>query len=152
MLDIKIGNIFECEEDIIAHQVNCLGIMGGGIALQIKKLYPNVFDEYYNYCIRRKKEREKLLGNLLICNDDKIIANCFGQLDISKRKCVTNYEMLEKSLTTLRMYAHINNLSIAIPYKIGCGLAGGDWNIVYNILKELFEKSCVKCVLYKFEG
>lgn len=152
MLDIKNGNIFDCDEDIIAHQVNCLGIMGGGVALQIKQHYPEVFEEYYNYCKQHEKEKQSLLGNILICGNDKLIANCFGQLNISKRTPQTNYEMLEKSLTTLRMYAYNNKLSIAMPYKIGCGLAGGDWNIVYNILKELFEKSCVKCVLYKFEG
>ena len=29
-------------------------------------------------------------------------------------------------------------LTIGFPYKIGCGLAGGDWNIVYNIIEEEF--------------
>lgn len=152
MLLVKKGNIFDCDEDIIAHQVNCLGVMGGGIALQIRNLYPTVYTTYYEYCKKRKHEKEKLLGNLLICNTkNKIIANCFGQLNISKRKCMTDYEMLKKSFTTLKMYAENCNLSIALPYKIGCGLAGGDWEIVYNILKDLFEQSNVKCVLYKFE-
>ena len=38
MLKIINGNIFDGNEDIICHQTNCLGIMGGGIALQVKKL------------------------------------------------------------------------------------------------------------------
>ena len=50
MLKIINGNIFDGNEDIICHQTNCLGIMGGGIALQVKKLYPNVYNEYSNLC------------------------------------------------------------------------------------------------------
>jgi len=42
-----------------------------------------------------------------------------------------------------------NNLSIAIPYGIGCGLAGGKWDIVYDIIEEVFNDYDV--VIYRKE-
>lgn len=40
------GNILETSEDIICHQVNCKGVMGAGLAKQIKSKYLNVYKEY----------------------------------------------------------------------------------------------------------
>ena len=48
MIYVK-GNLLESPVHIIAHQVNCLGIMGGGIALQIKNKWPKVFEEYKEF-------------------------------------------------------------------------------------------------------
>ncbi|WP_411668007.1 hypothetical protein [Bacillus subtilis] len=39
MIKIIQGDLLEAKENIIAHQVNCKGVMGSGIALQIKKKY-----------------------------------------------------------------------------------------------------------------
>ena len=44
------GNIFDCTENIIVHQTNCQGVMGSGIAKQVKERYPEVFNAYYHYC------------------------------------------------------------------------------------------------------
>lgn len=40
------GNILDAPENIIVHQVNCKGVMGAGLALQIKSKYPKAFTEY----------------------------------------------------------------------------------------------------------
>ena len=42
--------------------------------------------------------------------------------------------------------------SVSIPYNIGCGLAGGDWNIVSKMIEEIFGQSSIDCVLYKYGG
>ena len=38
------GNIFCCDVEAIVNTVNCVGVMGRGIALQFKKHYPDNFD------------------------------------------------------------------------------------------------------------
>ena len=50
----------------------------------------------------------------------------------------------------IRMWAENNNLSIAIPYGIGCSIANGDWNKVYKIIEKVFEDYDV--TLYKLGG
>ena len=59
---------------------------------------------------------------------------------------------LAMSLASVYRKAIQENLSVAIPYNIGCGLAGGDWNVVYEIIYKLFKNTDINCVLYKFQG
>ena len=58
MIKIINGDIFSGTEDIICHQVNTLGVMGSGIALQIKKLYPMVFTAYRMFCKRYGNDKD----------------------------------------------------------------------------------------------
>lgn len=50
MIKTVEGNILDAEEDIICHQVNCKGVMGAGLAKQIKSKYPNVYKDYKRLC------------------------------------------------------------------------------------------------------
>lgn len=151
MLQYKNGDILEAEEKIICHQTNCLGIMGAGLALQIARKYPEVDKKYRNFCIEYGEWN--FLGQTQLVNtyDDKIIANCFGQKRPGFGK-QTDYKALKTCLKAVEEFANQNNFSVAIPYKIGCGLAGGDWNIVEKIIKDIFEMSPIKCVIYKFNA
>ena len=151
MLQYKDGDILEAEEKIICHQTNCLGIMGAGLALQIARKYPEVDRKYRDFCIEYGEWN--FLGQTQLVNtyDDKIIANCFGQKRPGFGK-QTDYKALKTCLKAVEEFANQNNFSVAIPYKIGCGLAGGDWNIVEKIIKDIFEMSPVKCVIYKFNA
>lgn len=60
MIKIREGNLFDSNADIIAHQVNCQGIMGSGVARQIKKKYPEVFNMYEDMCMSNASKN--LLG------------------------------------------------------------------------------------------
>lgn len=134
--------------DIIAHQVNCMGVMGSGVAKQIKAKYPNVFATYKRFCESQKKHPEKMLGTVLISVEQseevgfpkRCIANLFAQYKYGRDgKCYTDYEALEKSLKGLANYANSMHLTVAIPYKMGCALGGGDWdNIVFPMIEQIF--------------
>lgn len=52
----------------------------------------------------------------------------------------TDYSAFEKCVSAIKLYAEKYNYSVGFPYKIGCGLAGGDWEIVLKIIKKYFEK------------
>ena len=144
------GNILKATEDVIVHQVNSIGIMGGGLALQIKNKYPEVYVKYKNLC--DKTLPENLLGRCQVikCHDEKYVANLFGQLNYGRDKQYTDYEALKYSLMRLlNGRLKPDNMTVALPYKLGCGLAGGDWNIVYNIIVEVFGNYDV--TIYNFE-
>jgi len=126
--------------------------MASGLAKQIRNKYPNVYEEYVNLINWAKDEykrgyskKESLLGSIqfINCSDGKVIANLFGQEGYGRDKRYTDYDALRSSLIGLYESVTCNyNTSygetIAIPYNLGCGLAGGDWNIVYKMIEEVF--------------
>ena len=148
IIKIVDGDILQASENILAHQVNCMGVMGGGIAKQIKDKYPSVFDQYSKFFINNKFTA---LGKCQIvkAEDDKYIANLFGQYKFGRDKQYTDYKALEEALFSLKVSAKDHNKSIAIPYNVGCGLAGGSWDIVYKIIEDVFSDYDV--TLYRWE-
>lgn len=144
-MNIVYGNILDAKENIICHQVNCLGIMGAGLALQIRNKYPATYNKYHQICKQYKPDN--LLGHILFTRENnKIIANIFGQLTIGKN--TTDYKAQINAFKILKQFADNNNYSIAIPYKLGCGLAGGDWAIVYNNILQILTNN--EYTIYKW--
>ena len=133
MIIYRYGSLLECKEKIIVQQVNCQGKMGRGLALDIANKYQSVYPKYREMCCSHKPE--DLMGTVLFVEDqDKIIANIFGQNYYGTESRFTNYNALIRGFTRILLKA---NCDIAIPYGIGCNLGGGDWDKLYNILKVL---------------
>lgn len=158
MIKIVKGDLLESDMDIICHQVNCLGIMGGGLALQIRDKYPEVYDAYKHRCdsISQTKTpellEEKLLGtNLYVptANCMYIVANLFGQLDIGCDKRRTDYVAIHRCFHALNN--DFKSKKIGIPYGIGCGLGGGDWDKVYGIITKVFQDSTNEITIFKYK-
>jgi len=56
---------------------------------------------------------------------------------------------LDIALTKIRNFAEQEKLTVAMPFKIGCGIANGDWEIVLDIINRVFKGYNVS--LYKLE-
>ena len=150
MLIEKDGDILNSDADIICQQVNCRGVMGAGLAKQIRSKYPYVYNTYKCYC-NSVFPREQLLGQVLCVPPDDgsdsgepLFACLFGQKDYGGNGCYTDYTALERCF---RMMTVVDDgywnepkelVRIAFPYGIGCGLAGGDWTTVRNLLEQTF--------------
>ena len=152
MIKQVVGNTMDAKEGIICHQVNTRAVMGGGLALQIKNKYPNTYKRYVSFCSRYMSS--ELLGKVLFTQENKLIANIFGQNDYGCNKQQTDYKALEEGLNSVKCVASgednpLYTYSVAIPYGIGCGLGGGDWNIVYKIIEEIFNDVDFDVVIYK---
>lgn len=146
MINIVNGNILNCTEDIIVHQVNVQGIMGGGVARQLADRYKGLEDKYSEYCKDHNNRYIDLSADIFYyMTEDKIIANMFSQ----KENFDTDYLNMDIALTYLKEFAQKNNLSVAIPYGIGCGIARGEGNKVYKIIEEVFSDYDV--TLYKLK-
>ncbi|MBU1413599.1 macro domain-containing protein, partial [Myxococcota bacterium] len=52
MIEFTTGDILECQADALINTVNCVGVMGRGIALQFKNAYPANFKAYAVACER----------------------------------------------------------------------------------------------------
>lgn len=138
-IEICPGDLLSSGAPIIAHQVNCRGVMGAGVAKAIKGRY------YGAYSIYRKRCMEKgaaLMGTtqFVLAPDRTVIANCFAQNEIGVGRRQTDYDAFRSCMVQLRNFAEKKGIQrIAMPHKIGCGLAGGDWAIVHGIITEEFE-------------
>ncbi len=148
MIKIVEGDLLQASEDIIGHQVNCKGVMGGGVALQIKNTYPLVYEVYKLHC-NGVNPTSNLLGDCQIvpCKM-RLVANLFGQDGYGIGKQYTDLDALRKSLIKLKDYAQDHNNSVALPYLIGCGLGGGNWDDVYKIIDDVFID--YEVTLYRF--
>lgn len=135
-------NIFDSGADIILHQVNCQGVMGSGIAKQVRTRYPEVYEAYKDLC-NRYSEKHKLLGTVQVfCIDSSerkfYIGNLFAQENYGyDGRCYTDYDALRSALSKIKSYAHSNE-TIAIPYLMGCYRGGGDWKIVHDMIDNIF--------------
>ncbi|MED0951366.1 macro domain-containing protein [Bacillus mobilis] len=132
------GDLLQATEDIICHQVNCHGKMGKGLAEGIKHAFPEAFERYRALCLQENKGRHLLGTCQIIKSKDKYIANIFGQHNYGKKGVFTEMDALQQAFYSLKMRAQKHNLSVAIPFKFGCGLAGGDWNEVFKLIEETF--------------
>lgn len=144
------GDIFQSGADVILHQVNCQGVMGSGIAKQVREKYPNVYKEYKDLC-DLEFDPKNLLGiaQPVHANDKTIIVNIFAQENFGyDGKCYTDYNALREGLKTV--YKSNKDDIIAIPYLMGCHRGGGDWNIVYKMIEEIFADCDV--TLYEYNG
>lgn len=132
-------DIFESGADLILHQVNCQGAMNSGVAKQVREKYPNVYVQYKNLCDTHNENKSALLGKTLVINTgDNFIANLFAQEFYGyDGKCYTDYNALKKCLQTAKNYLNWDDV-VAIPYLMGCYRGGGDWNVVYRMIEEIF--------------
>ena len=152
MINEKIGNLLTAEEvNVIAHQTNYAGVMAAGIAKSIKNdlLGAKGFFEYSNTCDTQKRN---LLGTVLYQTavNGKIVADMFAQRNHGRVR--TDYDALQKCLEDVETYCSEKGLSLGIPGRLGCGLAGGDWKYVYeNIILPIFENSSVMLYIYYFD-
>lgn len=135
MLEFVYGDLLHFNQaDYIAQQVNCQGVMGAGLAKQIREQRPAVFEYYKRYC--RENTPTDLLGDYFIVNN---VISVFGQLTYGydRSKTYTEYTALDKAFTKINTLLPPSK-SIAFPYKFGCGLANGDWKTVMNIIRRCF--------------
>ena len=159
IMEIREGNIVnEVTEGIIIQQVNAQGVMGSGVAKDIREKWPQVFDEYIKAVGQPYTQKENgrlLLGtmipvkvdaNLWVCN---IVGQQFFGREPGKQPGgrYTSYDALADGMKKVCAFA-LENPIISADLKwadrnelhfplMGCGLGGGDWGIVSGIIKSV---------------
>lgn len=141
MVKIIEGNLFDTKANIICHQCNCQGVMGSGVAAEVKRRYPEVFKAY-----RKDYEEGKLvLGyvNFAQASTGQILANLCGQEKYGyDGKQYTHYDKLQECFNNVVFYAKENfekKPVVAFPYLMSCHRGGGDWNVVSKMIEDTFQ-------------
>ena len=130
MITYKHDDIFNANAEALVNTVNCVGVMGRGIALQFKKRFPENFAEYEKAC----KQNEVVPGKMFVHSTGSMINPRFVINFPTKRhwRGSSRLEDIEAGLIALKNVIIQNNIkSIAIP-PLGCGLGGLDWSVVKN--------------------
>ena len=137
-LNIVDGNVLDVSEGIIAHQTNCQGVMGSGVAAAIRERYPKVYFEYAEHC--DDYTEAELLGTVQFVevNPKLYVANVFGQTTYGTHKRQTSYDATVDAWAELFEKAEFLDWPIYIPYLMGCGLGGGNWYI-YSCIIQSFQ-------------
>ena len=162
-------DILTVNKGVIVHSVNCIGAVGG-LAGAIARKWPKNADEYRAH-VRNQKLPIILLGSVFEVNvaHNVIVANLFGQNNVGSNQRQTEYSALTagfKRIANTTFYGndkipdysnheyYLSKLTlndIYIPYKIGCGLGGADWNIVEEIINKIFDSSHFNVYICKHE-
>lgn len=133
MINYTTGNLLEAKEKVIVHGCNNYGVMGSGVAKQIRDKWPNVYDVYHlKYQVFGLE-----LGSIIPVEtiDGKIIVNAITQDGFGRDgKQYVKYDAIENCFISINDRAPSwEATEIAMP-RIGAGLGGGDWKIIEEII------------------
>jgi len=148
MIQYKIGNLLESEAEALVNTVNTVGVMGKGIALQFKNMFPNNFKTY----LKAYKNNELQVGQLLISEDESLLSGKKIIINFPTKthwRWPSEYEYIEKGLIALvEVIKKYKIKSIAIP-PLGSGNGGLDWIRVKQILEKYLSE--VDCDIFIYE-
>ncbi len=127
------GDLLTSDLRIIAHGTNTHGVMGSGIALQIRNKWPNVYEAYRSLHQTQGLE----LGTIqpVSTPDGRIVVNCMTQPAFGRDGGrYADYDAIARCIQALNQVASDNGVvEIGLP-KIGAGLGGGDWAVIEGII------------------
>lgn len=151
MIELTQGNIFDTEAEALVNTVNCVGVMGRGIAMQFKRAYPENFKAYKKAC----GAKEVFPGKMFVHDLNAIYGPRYIINFPTKRhwRGKSRLEDIEAGLYDLVDVVDRSNISsIAIP-PLGCGLGGLNWTDVRPLVIEAFETlPTVSVVLFEPAG
>jgi O-acetyl-ADP-ribose deacetylase (regulator of RNase III) len=151
MIELTSGDILKSEADALVNTVNCVGVMGRGIALQFKNAFPENFKAYEAAC-KREAMRP---GRMFVFETSQLTPPRFIVNFPTKRhwRGKSRIEDIEAGLADLVKVILENGIrSIAIP-PLGAGLGGLDWNEVRpRIERALGKLEDVQVLMYEPNG
>lgn len=146
MIKVLIGNIFESKKAVLVNTVNCVGVMGKGIAKLFKERYPEMYADYKNRCDMGKVKPG--------------LPYFYKSNDLFSETGIVNFPTKEHWRSASRVTDIINGLdyivknykewgikSIAFP-PLGCGNGGLEWSIVGKIMFQKLKNTDIDIEIY----
>lgn len=134
------GDLLDADTDIIAHQVNCKGVMGSGVAKAIKNKHPEVYNAYKNTVESHNYYSVSPLGKIKAVDVNpgldkkyKKVVNMFSQDGYGYGgKQYTDIDALKKCLEEINN--NFSGQSVAFPWLVGCVRGGANWDEVLPLI------------------
>jgi O-acetyl-ADP-ribose deacetylase (regulator of RNase III) len=151
MIRYTSGNLLDAEVDALVNTVNCVGVMGKGIALQFRQAWPENYEEYRRAC----EHEEVRPGRMFIYETGRLVKPRFIINFPSKKhwKGKSKIEDVASGLDALVQDIRGRGIrSIALP-PLGCGNGGLDWGVVRNLIEnKLRDLGDVEVLVYEPAG
>jgi len=136
---------------IIVHVCNDIGGWGKGFVMAISKRWKKPENQYREW-FKSKDGFELGKVQFVQVEEDLWVANLIGQHKINKDEngnAPIRYGAIEDGLKEVASFAKENNASVHMP-RIGCGLAGGKWEMIEPIILKTLSNNDVEVVVYDF--
>jgi O-acetyl-ADP-ribose deacetylase (regulator of RNase III) len=138
MVTFTRGNILDANVEALVNPVNCVGVMGKGLALQFKNAYPDAFVEYLRAC----RDGQLEPGRVQVVDIGRPTGPCFIVHFPTKRHWRERARLVDVATGLDALVAEVerrNIRSIAMP-ALGCGLGGLAWADVRPLIERAFAK------------
>jgi O-acetyl-ADP-ribose deacetylase (regulator of RNase III) len=160
MSTIKLvkGNLLDAKEQFVCHQCNCVTRWAAHLAKDVFQRFPHA-DVYPPRIPLGYRDQP---GTIKVCgdgNDQRFVIAMFAQVypgsskagytsDVDSIPSRARYfkECLDKMANGLTM------ASVAFPWQIGCGAAGGDWGTYVDMICDFSDKTIADVTIYKLPG
>ena len=152
MIEFKVGDLFAEDVEALVNTVNCVGVMGRGVALQFKQSFPENFNAYAERCKRNEMQPgEMFVFETANLGNPRYIINFPTKRHWRGKSRLEDIQSGLKSLISEIRARGI--LSVAIP-PLGSGLGGLDWNRAIRPLlaRSLAELSNVQVIVFEPGG
>ena len=151
-MQYKKGDLFnhleEHKNPVIIHVCNDIGRWGKGFVVPLGNYFPGAKKLFSN---NYRNGVDSELGNIQIYeNDMGTVINMIAQTGIYPVDGVPpiRYKHLKRTLEGVAAYCKEKDVEIVMP-KIGAGLAGGNWLVIEEYIKEILVKKGIKVTVYE---
>lgn len=148
MIEYVKGDFFDYKADIRINTVNCVGVMGAGVALEFKNKYPEMFKSYVEVC----KRKEIAPGNPFVWEEYDLFSSCII-INLPTKlhwKNPSEYDYIEQDLVWLRDFlkSESNDTTVTLP-ALGCGHGGLNWDIVKSKINHYLSDLPAKILVFE---
>jgi O-acetyl-ADP-ribose deacetylase (regulator of RNase III) len=139
-------SIFDVGAEVLVNPVNCVGVMGAGLAKDFAWRYPDMLNHYKLVC----KEKKLKIGTIHTWSSGKLCVVNLPTKNFWKDR--SEYSAIDTGMRELVKFLLKNDYrKIAIP-RIGCGLGGLEWGTVKSIVLRHAEVLSDDFTVFLFEA
>lgn len=148
MLEFVTGDFFDFEADIRVNTVNCIGVMGAGVALAFKKRYPDMFYHYAEQC----KAGKVRPGQPSVWTNRDMVSTEVEIINFPTKNDWRNpseYSYIEDGLIWLASYLKAKEGKVVTLPALGCGHGGLEWDIVRSLIEKYLGDTQAKVLVFE---
>jgi O-acetyl-ADP-ribose deacetylase (regulator of RNase III) len=145
MIELVKGDLFAASPRALAHGCNCAGAMGKGIAVEFKRRWPKMYEEYHALCEAGRFQ----LGDVFAWSDGAVVIFNLATRKSFRGKVRGDLDAIARAAARMLSIAEERGIAeIGMP-KIGAGLGGLDWEDVRAVLARAARSSAVKLKVFE---
>ena len=142
-MKVLLGNMFDSSMETLVNTVNCVGVMGKGVALEFKKRYPEMYKEYVKLCDQKQIHPGMPYFYQDLCGTSILV---FPTKDHWRSPSKLQY-IIDGLDWFVKNYQDYGVSSIAFP-PLGCGNGGLTWDVVGPIMYQKLGSLPIEVEIY----